>query len=151
MDLKVADGPMLTIEGKEILKNTRRRVLTVNVLRPMGLISSKVSCEVLVNDWSYQAEEGPTELCHTMAYSLLTSSNSEIVDKCKIGLGYNVVPPPYIGNFMPPKPNLSFSGLEEFTSESIVIKHVVENSEAKASEAKPKEVRKNNSAPIIED
>ncbi|GKB55731.1 ribonuclease H-like domain-containing protein [Tanacetum coccineum] len=40
---------------------------------------------------------------------------------------------------------------EEFTSEPIVIKPVVENSEAKASEAKPKVVRKNNGAPIIED
>ncbi|GJS31791.1 retrovirus-related pol polyprotein from transposon TNT 1-94 [Tanacetum coccineum] len=75
----------------------------------------------------------------------------QIVDKCKIGLGYNVVPPPYTGNFMPPKPDLSFSGLEEFTSEPIVIKPVAENSEAKASEAKPKAVRKNNGALIIED
>ncbi|GJV32293.1 retrovirus-related pol polyprotein from transposon TNT 1-94 [Tanacetum coccineum] len=66
-------------------------------------------------------------------------------------LGYNVVPPPYTGNFMPPKPNMSFSGLEEFTSEPIVIKPIVEKSKAKASEAKPKAVRKNNSAPIIAD
>ncbi|GJU30643.1 putative ribonuclease H-like domain-containing protein [Tanacetum coccineum] len=70
----------------------------------------------------------------------------QIVDKCKIGLGYNAVPPPYTGNFMPPKPDLSFYGLEEFTSEPIV-----ENSKAKASEAKPKAIRKNNGAPIIED
>ncbi|GJX67437.1 hypothetical protein Tco_0303164, partial [Tanacetum coccineum] len=55
-------------------------------------------------------------------------------------LGYNVVPPPYTGNFTPPKPDLSFSDLEEFTSEPIVIKAVVENSEAKASKAKPKVV-----------
>ncbi|GJX99705.1 hypothetical protein Tco_0356724 [Tanacetum coccineum] len=41
---------------------------------------------------------------------------------------------------MPPKPDLSFSGLEEFTSEPIVIKPIVEKSEAKASEAKPKAV-----------
>ncbi|GKE91058.1 ribonuclease H-like domain-containing protein [Tanacetum coccineum] len=75
----------------------------------------------------------------------------KIVDKCKTGLGYNAIPPPYIGNFMPPKPDLSFSGLEEFTSEPIVIKPVVENSEAKASDAKPKVVRKNNGALIIED
>ncbi|GKA65427.1 ribonuclease H-like domain-containing protein [Tanacetum coccineum] len=74
----------------------------------------------------------------------------QIVDKCKIGLGYNVVPPPYTGNFMPPKPDLSFSGLEEFTSEPIVIKPIVEKSKAKASEAKPKAVRKNNGlVPII--
>ncbi|GJZ73992.1 ribonuclease H-like domain-containing protein [Tanacetum coccineum] len=75
----------------------------------------------------------------------------QIADKCKIGLRYNVVPPPYTGNFMPPKPDLSFSGLEEFTSDPMVIKPVAENSEAKASEAKPKVVRKNNGAPIIED
>ncbi|GKA40558.1 hypothetical protein Tco_0733151, partial [Tanacetum coccineum] len=54
-------------------------------------------------------------------------------------------------NFMPLKPDFSFSGLEEFTSEPIVIKPVAENSEAKASEAKPKAVRKNNGAPIIKD
>ncbi|GKF65261.1 hypothetical protein Tco_0191778, partial [Tanacetum coccineum] len=38
-----------------------------------------------------------------------------------------------------------------FTSEPIVIKHVAENSEAKASKAKPKAVRKNNGSLIIED
>ncbi|GJU12642.1 hypothetical protein Tco_1135038 [Tanacetum coccineum] len=59
-------------------------------------------------------------------------------------------------NFMPSKPDLSFSGLEEFVnepivSESTVKKPIVEKSEAKASEAKPKAVRKNNGAPIIED
>ncbi|GKD08964.1 putative ribonuclease H-like domain-containing protein [Tanacetum coccineum] len=74
-----------------------------------------------------------------------------IVDKCKTGLGYNAVPPPYTRNFIPPKPDLSFSGLEEFTIEPIVIKPIVEKSKAKASEAKPKAVRKNNSALIIED
>ncbi|GKD14345.1 hypothetical protein Tco_1198752, partial [Tanacetum coccineum] len=55
------------------------------------------------------------------------------------------------GNFMHPKLDLSFSGLEEFISEPIVIKPIVEKSKAKASEAKPKAVRKNNGAPIIED
>ncbi|GKD22699.1 hypothetical protein Tco_1224402 [Tanacetum coccineum] len=52
---------------------------------------------------------------------------------------------------MPSKPDLSFTGLEEFTNEPVVIKPIVENSKAKASEAKPKAVRKNNGAPIIED
>ncbi|GKE81343.1 hypothetical protein Tco_1551343 [Tanacetum coccineum] len=97
-----------------------------------------------------------------MAYSSLSSNSeaskslnkiieSQIVDNCKKGLGYNVVPPPLIGNSMPPKPDLSFTGLEEFANEPIVIKHVVEKSEAKASEAKPKVVRKNNGALIIKD
>ncbi|GJT64563.1 putative ribonuclease H-like domain-containing protein [Tanacetum coccineum] len=57
---------------------------------------------------------------------------------------------------MPPKPDLSFSGLEEFVNEPIVSeptvkKPVVETSEAKASADKPKAVRKNNGAPIIKD
>ncbi|GJV23885.1 hypothetical protein Tco_1376580 [Tanacetum coccineum] len=57
---------------------------------------------------------------------------------------------------MPPKPNLSFSGLEEFVNEPIVSeptvkKLVVETSEAKTSKAKPKVVRKNNGALIIKD
>ncbi|GKB65788.1 hypothetical protein Tco_0927200, partial [Tanacetum coccineum] len=66
-------------------------------------------------------------------------------------LGYNVVPPPYTVNFMPPILDLSFSGLEEFISEPIVMKHVVETSEAKASADKPKVVRKNFGPQIIED
>ncbi|GKC20976.1 hypothetical protein Tco_1023126 [Tanacetum coccineum] len=79
---------------------------------------------------------------------------SQIVDNCKKGLGYNAVPPPLTGNFMPPKHDLS--GLEEFVNEPIVNeptvkKSVVETSEAKASADKPKVVRKNNGAPIIED
>ncbi|GJT66390.1 hypothetical protein Tco_1017870 [Tanacetum coccineum] len=80
----------------------------------------------------------------------------QIVDKCKTGLGYNTVPPSYTGNYMPPKHDLSFSGLEEFVNEPIVSKPtvkmpVVETSEAKASADKPKAVKKNNGAPIIKD
>ncbi|GJS82518.1 putative ribonuclease H-like domain-containing protein [Tanacetum coccineum] len=59
-------------------------------------------------------------------------------------------------NFLPPKHDLSFSGIEEFVNESIVSeptvkKPVVETSEAKASADKPKVIMNNNGAPIIED
>nr|GEV85880.1 ribonuclease H-like domain-containing protein [Tanacetum cinerariifolium] len=70
----------------------------------------------------------------------------QIVDNCKKGLGYesyNAVPPPYTGNFMPPKPDLSYIGLDEFA-----VKPVVEN---KSNEEETKAVRKNLDAPIIED
>ncbi|GJR40879.1 hypothetical protein Tco_1216563 [Tanacetum coccineum] len=94
----------------------------------------------------------------TLTHGLLfyTVHNSEIVDKCKTGLGYNPVPPPYIGNFVPPKPDLSFFSLEEFVNEPIVneptvMKSVIETSEPKASADKPKAVKKNNGALIIED
>ncbi|GJX08243.1 hypothetical protein Tco_0196175 [Tanacetum coccineum] len=57
-----------------------------------------------------------------------------------------LVPPPYIGNFMPPTPDLSFTGLHEFVNEP-----VVENSKAMSSKEEPKVVRKNDGAPIIEE
>ncbi|GJW87852.1 putative ribonuclease H-like domain-containing protein [Tanacetum coccineum] len=47
----------------------------------------------------------------------------QIVDNCKKGLGYenyNAVPPPYTGNFMPPTPDLSFTGLDEFVNKPVV-------------------------------
>ncbi|GKF26476.1 hypothetical protein Tco_0082370, partial [Tanacetum coccineum] len=86
--------------------------------------------------------------------SLSKLIDSQIVDKCKTGLGYNVVPPPYTENFLPLKHDLSLS--EEFVNEPIVSeptvkKHVVETNEVKASADKPKVDRKNNGALIIED
>ncbi|GJS57981.1 putative ribonuclease H-like domain-containing protein [Tanacetum coccineum] len=71
----------------------------------------------------------------------------QIVDNCKKGLGYekyNAVLPPYTGNFMPPTPNLSFTGLDEFVN-----KPVVEN--RKSDEEVSEIVRKNNDALIIEE
>ncbi|GKE75613.1 hypothetical protein Tco_1537654, partial [Tanacetum coccineum] len=50
---------------------------------------------------------------------------------------YNAVPPPYTGNFMPPTPDLSFTGLDEFVN-----KPVVEN--RKSDEEVSEIVRKNN-------
>nr|GEW56869.1 hypothetical protein [Tanacetum cinerariifolium] len=106
-----------------------------------------VSCDGLGGyDWCNQAEEGPNYAL--MAYTS-TSSNSKIVDNCKKGLwyeNYNVVPPPYTGNFIPPKHDLCFTGLDEFAN-----KLVVENCDAKTSKTKPKDVRKNNDALIIKE
>ncbi|GJR59267.1 ribonuclease H-like domain-containing protein [Tanacetum coccineum] len=73
----------------------------------------------------------------------------QIVDNCKKGLGYenyNAVPPPYTGNFMPPTPDLSFTGLDEFVN-----KPVVENCKAMSSEEEPKVVRKYDDAPCIKE
>ncbi|GJU60404.1 hypothetical protein Tco_1238170 [Tanacetum coccineum] len=36
------------------------------------------------------------------------------MDKYKTGLGYNAVPPPYTGNFMPPKSDLVYPSLDDF-------------------------------------
>ncbi|GJT03789.1 hypothetical protein Tco_0838251 [Tanacetum coccineum] len=45
---------------------------------------------------------------------LATKEKDEIIDKCKTGLGYNAVPPPYTGNFMPPKSDLVDPSLDDF-------------------------------------
>ncbi|GJR36171.1 putative ribonuclease H-like domain-containing protein, partial [Tanacetum coccineum] len=67
----------------------------------------------------------------------------EIVQKEKDGIQFNV------DKFENASKSLNKIIEKEFTNDPVVIKPVVENSEAKASEAKPKAVRKNNGAPII--
>ncbi|GKB19553.1 putative ribonuclease H-like domain-containing protein [Tanacetum coccineum] len=100
-------------KNKEIL----RRSVHVETTTSKAL----VSCDGLGGyDWSDQEEEGLNYAL--VAYSSF-SSDSEIVDNCKKGLGYekyNAVPPPYTGNFMPPTHDLSFTGLDEFVNKFIV-------------------------------
>ncbi|GKA08401.1 retrovirus-related pol polyprotein from transposon TNT 1-94 [Tanacetum coccineum] len=113
-------------------KESTRRIVLVETSTSIAL----VSCDGLGGyDWSYQAEEGPNYA--RMAY---LSSSSDL----EKGLGYNAVPPPYTGNFMPPTPDLTFTGLDEFVN-----KPVVKN--RKSDEEVSKVVRKSNDSPIIED
>nr|GEU83856.1 hypothetical protein [Tanacetum cinerariifolium] len=94
-----------------------------------------VSCDGLGGyDWSDQEEEGPN---YALIALLSSNPESKIVDNCKKGLGYenyNVVPPSYIGNFMPPTPELSFTCLDEFVN-----KPVVKNCKAMSSKEEPKD------------
>ncbi|GKD03088.1 hypothetical protein Tco_1178062 [Tanacetum coccineum] len=82
--------------------------------------------------------------------SLSKLLDRQIMDKCKTRLGYNVVPPPYTGNFMPPKHDLVYPSLDDFVdmnesaSESVVKKPTIETNE-------PKTARKEDGAPIIKD
>ncbi|GJQ96394.1 hypothetical protein Tco_0007533 [Tanacetum coccineum] len=69
-------------------------------------------------------------------------------DRYKIGEGYHAVPPPYTGNFMPPKPDLVLADKDEYVfSESVTSVPAIATSEVKISESKPKSV----SEPLIED
>ncbi|GJT79939.1 ribonuclease H-like domain-containing protein [Tanacetum coccineum] len=109
-----------------------------SVLVETSTSTTLVSCDGLGGyDWSDQSEEGPN-------YALMAFSSSnpdlKIVDNCKKGLGYenyNAVPPPYTGNFMPPTPDLSFTGLDEFVN-----KPIIENCKAISSEEEPKGINK---------
>ncbi|GJR38908.1 ribonuclease H-like domain-containing protein [Tanacetum coccineum] len=153
--LESIEARLLVYKKNESVYEEDIKVLKCEIhLREVSIIELRRKLELA------QKQKGEIQL---IVENFKNSSNSlsklldcQIVDKCKIGLGYNVVPPPYTGNFMPLKPDLSFYGLEEFVNELIVSeptikKPVIENSEAKTSESKHKVVRKNNGAPIIED
>ncbi|GKB50496.1 putative ribonuclease H-like domain-containing protein [Tanacetum coccineum] len=72
----------------------------------------------------------------------------QVNDKYKIGEGYHTVPPPYTGNFMPPKSDLVLADKDEYVfSESVTSVPTVATSEVKTSESKPKFV----SEPLIKD
>ncbi|GKE13631.1 hypothetical protein Tco_1417182 [Tanacetum coccineum] len=72
---------------------------------------------------------------------------SQVNDKYKSGEGYHVVPPPYTGNFMPPKLDLVLADKDEYVfSESVTSVPTVATSEVKTSVSKPKSV----SEPLIE-
>ncbi|GJS84567.1 hypothetical protein Tco_0751108 [Tanacetum coccineum] len=130
---------ILKEQNEQLLKDLRKSKLN-DIAYKTGL--EYVEARLLVykkNESVYKEDIKLTvENFENSSKNLSKLIDSQIVDKYKTGLGYNAVPPPYTGNFMPPKLDLPFSSLEEFTSEPIVIKPIVEKSKAKASEAKPK-------------
>ncbi|GJZ82164.1 ribonuclease H-like domain-containing protein [Tanacetum coccineum] len=71
-------------------------------------------------------------------------------DRFKTGEGFHAVPPPYTGNYMPSRPDLSFAGLDDYVYKTKVSETITTASKtSKDSLEKPKIVRP--SAPIIED
>ncbi|GJZ82611.1 retrovirus-related pol polyprotein from transposon TNT 1-94 [Tanacetum coccineum] len=62
----------------------------------------------------------------------------QIVDNCKKGLGYNAVPPPYTGNFMPPTPDLSFTSLDKFVNKPVVENRKSDKEVSRVNVAHPK-------------
>ncbi|GJY20745.1 ribonuclease H-like domain-containing protein [Tanacetum coccineum] len=74
----------------------------------------------------------------------------ELAIKEKMRLGYNAVPPPYTGNFIPPNSDLVYPSLDDFVDvNESVSESVVEKSTVKTNE--PETSRKVNRALIIED
>nr|GEW46771.1 putative reverse transcriptase domain-containing protein [Tanacetum cinerariifolium] len=163
MDSQPRNTLLGSVELQEVKIPSTRRIMHAETLDSTAL----VSCDGLGGyDWSDQAEEElwrnldlaqkvkdniqlTIEKLENASKSLNKLIDCQIVDNCKKGLGYenyNVVPPPYIGNFMPPKLDLSFTRLDEFANKS-----VVKNSKAESSQEKPKEVRKNTDALIIKE
>nr|GEV40167.1 hypothetical protein [Tanacetum cinerariifolium] len=83
--------------------------------------------------------------------------DNQVNDMFKKGVGYHAVPPPYTGNYMPPRADLSFAGLDNSVfkskvSETITSVPKIETNESKTNKdslEKDKTVR--SSAPLIEE
>nr|GEV98333.1 ribonuclease H-like domain-containing protein [Tanacetum cinerariifolium] len=58
--------------------------------------------------------------------------DGQVNDKYKTGVGYHAIPPPYTGNFMPPKPDLILADVDEYViSESVTSVPTIATNEAK--------------------
>nr|GFB49286.1 hypothetical protein [Tanacetum cinerariifolium] len=62
--------------------------------------------------------------------------NKQANDRYKAGKGYHAVPPPYTGNFMPPRLDLSFAGLDDSVFKSAIKETVTSVNETKTSTSK---------------
>ncbi|GJS20631.1 putative ribonuclease H-like domain-containing protein [Tanacetum coccineum] len=87
----------------------------------------------------------------------IKEENNQVNDRFKKVKGYHVVPPPYTGNYMPSRPDLSFAGLDDSvykTNVSETITSVPRNESTASKSSKdnleqPEDVRP--SAPITEE
>ncbi|GKC37391.1 hypothetical protein Tco_1049775 [Tanacetum coccineum] len=160
---------MLIMRARRFLKNTGRK-LTVNGNETIGFDKSKVDCynchkrgleSVEEKLEFYKKNESVyVENINGLKWDIQVGEITirelrkklEKIQKEKDSIQFNVdkfenaskIPPPYTGNFMPPTPDLSFTGLDEFVN-----KPVVEN--IKSDEEVSKVVRKNDDALIIKE
>nr|GEV75268.1 ribonuclease H-like domain-containing protein [Tanacetum cinerariifolium] len=137
---------MLTIRARRFLKNTGRKLDMDNKER-IGFEKIKVEC-FNCHKRGHFARECKAPRNQDSRKSEPIRRTVPIMNKCKTGFGYNVVPPPYTRNFMPPKPDLVYPSLDDFV-DKFVSESEVEKPTAESNE--PKTARKENRAPIIED
>ncbi|GJU20398.1 putative ribonuclease H-like domain-containing protein [Tanacetum coccineum] len=77
----------------------------------------------------------------------ISAKDKAVNDRFKTGEGFHAVPPPYTGNYMPSRPDLSFVGLDDSVYKTKVSE--TKTSISKDIVEKPKTIRP--SAPIIEE
>ncbi|GJS11296.1 hypothetical protein Tco_0368092 [Tanacetum coccineum] len=137
MDLKW-QVVMLTMRGTTNQVNRNRDAQRKIILVETPANSLLVQDGIGGYDWSSQAEEGITNLAlmalsakdkaglgydsqmneSEVVHSVFNSRESDVDDspvndRFKTGKGFHTVPPPYTGNYMPSRPDLSFAGLDD--------------------------------------
>ncbi|GKC21839.1 ribonuclease H-like domain-containing protein, partial [Tanacetum coccineum] len=114
------------------------------------LINSQISAKDKIG-LGYDSQMNESEVVHSVFNSRESDmDDSTVNDRFKTGEGFHAVPPPYTGNYMPSRPDLSFVGLDDSVYKTKVSE--TETSISKTSKdivEKPKTVRP--SAPIIEE
>ncbi|GJU44256.1 ribonuclease H-like domain-containing protein [Tanacetum coccineum] len=114
------------------------------------LINSQISAKDTAG-LGYDCQINKSEVVHSVFNNRESDvDDSPINDIFKIGKGFHAVPPPYTGNYMPSRPDLSFAGLDD----SVYMTKVSET-ETSVSKTSKDIVEKHKtfrpSAPIIED
>ncbi|GJW43095.1 ribonuclease H-like domain-containing protein [Tanacetum coccineum] len=114
------------------------------------LINSQISAKDKVG-LGYDSQTNESEVVHSVFNSRESDvDDSPVNDIFKTGEGFHAVPPPFTGNYIPLRPDLSFAGLDDFVYKTKVSE--TETSISKTSKdiiEKPKTVRP--WAPIIEE
>ncbi|GJU96673.1 ribonuclease H-like domain-containing protein [Tanacetum coccineum] len=71
----------------------------------------------------YDGQMNESEVVHSVFNSRESDvDDNPVNDRFKTGDGFHAVPPPYTRNYMPPRPDLSFAGLDESVFKSAVRK-----------------------------
>ncbi|GJU12646.1 ribonuclease H-like domain-containing protein [Tanacetum coccineum] len=114
------------------------------------LINSQISAKDKYG-LCYDSQMNESEVVNSVFNSKESDvDDSPVNDRFKIGEGFHAVPPPYTGNYMPSRPDLSFTGLDDSVYKAKVSETItIASKTSKDSLEKPKTVRP--SAPIIED
>nr|GEX12630.1 hypothetical protein [Tanacetum cinerariifolium] len=172
MDLKWQVA-MITMRVKKFMKRTWRN-LNFNGKDPVSFYNTKVECynchrirhfarecRAPRNQGNRSADnERRVVPVETPVSALVVQDgldNNQANDRYKVRIGYHAVSPPYTGNYMPPRADLSFAGLDDSVfnfkiSETITSVDENESIASKSSEEireEPKTVR--SSDPIIKD
>ncbi|GJZ17347.1 hypothetical protein Tco_0553470 [Tanacetum coccineum] len=114
------------------------------------LVNSQISAKDKAG-LGYDSQMNESEVVHSVFNSRESNvDDSPVNDRFKTGKGFHAVPPSYTGNYMPSRPDLSFTRLDDSVYKTKVSE--TETSISKTSKdivEKPKTIR--HSAPIIED